>query len=152
MKIAVAADHAGFPLKQRALEVICTHGHEAIDLGTHSTAPVDYPDIAKLLGEELGSDDPGAEREHVQVVVLDTLMRGVAVMADRRANAAQLGRRDRCTDAAAAQQHPAIGIAALHRFADQLRDVGVVDRVGRMGSEIERLVSMRADDLERALL
>ncbi|CAN5914986.1 hypothetical protein BH11MYX3_BH11MYX3_29680 [soil metagenome] len=60
MKIAVAADHAGFPLKQRALEVIRAHGHEAIDLGTHSTEPVDYPDIAKLLGEAVQRGD--AER------------------------------------------------------------------------------------------
>ncbi len=53
MKIAVAADHAGFPLKERVLAVIRQHGHDAIDLGTHSTDPVDYPDVAKLLGETI---------------------------------------------------------------------------------------------------
>ncbi len=51
MKIAIAADHAGFPLKARVIEVVRARGHEAIDLGTHSTDPVDYPDIAKALGE-----------------------------------------------------------------------------------------------------
>lgn len=53
MKIAIAADHAGFPLKARAIEVVRARGHEAIDLGTHSTEPVDYPDIAKALGEAI---------------------------------------------------------------------------------------------------
>ncbi len=50
MRIAVAADHAGYPLKARVLEVVRGHGHDAIDLGTHSTEPVDYPDIAAALG------------------------------------------------------------------------------------------------------
>lgn len=50
MKIAVACDHAGFPLKAEVLAAIRAAGHEPIDLGTHSTDPVDYPDIAHGLG------------------------------------------------------------------------------------------------------
>lgn len=40
-------------MKARALEIVRAHGHEAIDLGTHSTDPVDYPDIARALGEAI---------------------------------------------------------------------------------------------------
>jgi ribose 5-phosphate isomerase B len=50
MRIAVAADHAGFPLKQTVLAEVRRLGHEAIDLGTHSDEPVDYPDIAEAAG------------------------------------------------------------------------------------------------------
>jgi RpiB/LacA/LacB family sugar-phosphate isomerase len=50
VKVAVACDHAGFPVKARVLEVIAELGHEALDLGTHSTEPVDYPDMARALG------------------------------------------------------------------------------------------------------
>ncbi len=50
MRIAVGADHAGFELKQKLLDFVRAAGHEAIDLGTHSTAPVDYPDYAKAVG------------------------------------------------------------------------------------------------------
>lgn len=50
MRIAVGADHAGFELKEKLLEVVRAAGHEAIDLGTHSTASVDYPDYAKAVG------------------------------------------------------------------------------------------------------
>jgi ribose 5-phosphate isomerase B len=53
MKIAVAADHAGFPLKGKVLDTVRAHGHEPIDLGTFSTAPVDYPDLAKAIGEAI---------------------------------------------------------------------------------------------------
>ncbi len=49
MKVAVAADHAGYPLKGGVLEAVRLLGHEAIDLGTWSTAPVDYPDIARAV-------------------------------------------------------------------------------------------------------
>jgi ribose 5-phosphate isomerase B len=47
MKIACAFDHAGFPLKQLVLETVEELGHEAVDLGTYSTDPVDYPDTAR---------------------------------------------------------------------------------------------------------
>jgi len=47
VRIACAFDHAGFPLKQMVLETLQAAGHETIDLGTDSTAPVDYPDKAR---------------------------------------------------------------------------------------------------------
>ena len=47
MKIACAFDHAGFPLKPIVLETLQAAGHQVIDLGTDSTAPVDYPDKAR---------------------------------------------------------------------------------------------------------
>ena len=51
MKIACAFDHAGFPLKGIVLEVVSAAGHEAVDLGTDSTDPVDYPDTARSAAE-----------------------------------------------------------------------------------------------------
>ncbi len=55
MKIAIAADHAGFPLKNRLIEVARGLGHTVTDLGTCSTDPVDYPDIARLVAQEIQS-------------------------------------------------------------------------------------------------
>jgi ribose 5-phosphate isomerase B len=52
MKIAVACDHAGFPVKARVLETVRALGHEAIDLGVHAPEPpADYPDAARAVGE-----------------------------------------------------------------------------------------------------
>ena len=57
MKVAVATDHAGFPLKETVLEIVRAAGHEPIDLGTNNTASVDYPDMAEKLGRALLSGE-----------------------------------------------------------------------------------------------
>ena len=49
MKVAIAADHAGYQLKQELIPSLRALGHEVTDLGTHSTDPVDYPDVAESL-------------------------------------------------------------------------------------------------------
>ena len=50
MKIVVGSDHAGFLLKQEVAESLRKEGHEVVDVGTSSTAPVDYPDFAEAVG------------------------------------------------------------------------------------------------------
>ena len=49
MRIAVGADHAGFELKRDLAAGIAQQGHEILDVGTHTTAAVDYPDIAEAV-------------------------------------------------------------------------------------------------------
>jgi ribose 5-phosphate isomerase B len=49
MRVAIAADHAGFELKRDLAGHIAQQGHDVTDLGTHSTAPVDYPDMAEAV-------------------------------------------------------------------------------------------------------
>ncbi len=53
MKIAVGADHAGFPHKEIVIAILEDNGHEAIDLGTTSTEPVDYLDYAEKVGRAI---------------------------------------------------------------------------------------------------
>jgi ribose 5-phosphate isomerase B len=55
MKVACAFDHAGFPLKAMVLDVVVELGHEAVDLGTDSADPVDYPDTARAGAEAVRS-------------------------------------------------------------------------------------------------
>ena len=50
MKLAIACDHGGYPLKLTIMECVLAMGHTLIDLGTDSTASVDYPDFAEKLG------------------------------------------------------------------------------------------------------
>ena len=50
MRMAVGSDHAGFELKSRLAEHLRRQGHEVIDVGTHSSDPVDYPDFAVAVG------------------------------------------------------------------------------------------------------
>ncbi len=49
MRVAIAADHAGFELKQRLVVWLRSSGYHALDLGTDGTQPVDYPDFAAAL-------------------------------------------------------------------------------------------------------
>ena len=60
MKLVVGSDHAGFVLKQEVAAALRKEGHEVLDVGTGSTAPVDYPDFAEAVG--LAVRDGRAER------------------------------------------------------------------------------------------
>jgi RpiB/LacA/LacB family sugar-phosphate isomerase len=53
MRIALGSDHAGFALKQEVVAQLKKDGHDVVDVGTHSTAPVDYPDFAEAVGKAL---------------------------------------------------------------------------------------------------
>ena len=54
MKVAVAFDHRGVKLRGRTLEELAALGHEAVDLGTDSSAMrIDYPDKAREVGEAI---------------------------------------------------------------------------------------------------
>jgi len=53
MKIAIASDHAGFPLKEEVRGYMAGLGHEVLDLGAFNAEPSDYPDYAELVGRAL---------------------------------------------------------------------------------------------------
>jgi ribose 5-phosphate isomerase B len=58
MRIAIAADHAGYPLNERVIEELRQSGHELIDFGTHDgSVPDDYPDYAKQVGNAIQNGD-----------------------------------------------------------------------------------------------
>ncbi|HKQ72290.1 MAG TPA: ribose 5-phosphate isomerase B [Blastocatellia bacterium] len=51
MRIVVGSDHAGFELKKRIVShLIEAADLEVIDVGSHDTEPVDYPDYAEAVG------------------------------------------------------------------------------------------------------
>lgn len=60
MKVALGSDHAGFELKQDLVGYVHDLGHEVLDLGTTSTAPVDYPKFSEAVA--LAVRDGRAER------------------------------------------------------------------------------------------
>lgn len=62
MKVAISADHAGLALRPRVAEAVRAAGHEPVLLGPDTAPPegIDYPMIAKLVGDALAAMD--AER------------------------------------------------------------------------------------------
>jgi len=61
MRVVVATDHGGFPLKEAVIEAIKELGHEVLDLGAFNQERSDYPDFAEKAGRALikGEADRG---------------------------------------------------------------------------------------------
>jgi len=53
MRIVIGSDHAGFELKVMLAKHLRDLGEEIVDVGTNSTAPVDYPDFAAAVGHAI---------------------------------------------------------------------------------------------------
>jgi ribose 5-phosphate isomerase B len=75
--VALAADHAGFELKNALKELLAARGLEALDLGTHDGDAVDYPDMADLLAAALAEG-----RASLGVLVCGTGI-GISIAANR---------------------------------------------------------------------
>ena len=62
MRIAVGADHGGYPLNERVISELSKAGNEIVDFGTHDgSRPDDYPDYALAVGQaiQIGDADIG---------------------------------------------------------------------------------------------
>ncbi len=57
MRVALATDHAGLPLKAPIAEFVRSAGHEVVDFGVNSPEPVDYPDVIAPAAHAVASGD-----------------------------------------------------------------------------------------------
>jgi ribose 5-phosphate isomerase B len=55
MNIALAADHAGFQVKEQIAQTLRASGHTVLDYGTCDETPVDYPQFGYVVGESVAS-------------------------------------------------------------------------------------------------
>jgi RpiB/LacA/LacB family sugar-phosphate isomerase len=53
LRLALGSDHAGFELKKQLAAYLVELEHGVVDMGTHSTEPVDYPDVAESVAMAL---------------------------------------------------------------------------------------------------
>jgi ribose 5-phosphate isomerase B len=56
MRIVIACDHGGFPLKGFIKQVVLSAGHDVLDVGTESLESVDYPDFAIKAGKAVQTE------------------------------------------------------------------------------------------------
>ena len=77
MKIAIGSDHAGFQYKEKIKGLLESLGHNVVDYGTHSEAPVDYPLFIRPVAEAV------ARGECERGVVLGGSGNGEAMVANR---------------------------------------------------------------------
>lgn len=104
LRIAIGADHGGFPLKCDLIDWIRDLGHLPLDLGTHGPAAVDYPDFAWAVAESVaeGRADFG--------ICID----GAGIGSTMAANKVPGARAANCFDIASAQN------AREHNYANVL--------------------------------
>ena len=57
MRIAIGADHAGFPLKEDLAGYLREQGHDVLDVGTDGPAPVDYPPFCAAAARAVVAGD-----------------------------------------------------------------------------------------------
>ena len=57
MRVILGSDHAGYELKSVLVNFLHQRGDDPIDLGTHSEEPVDYPDYAEKVAQEILKGD-----------------------------------------------------------------------------------------------
>ena len=58
MRIAIGADHGGYPLNERVIKELADAGHEILDFGTHvGSRPDDYPDYALKVGQAVQNSE-----------------------------------------------------------------------------------------------
>ena len=148
MRVAIAADHAGFELKQHLACWLRESGHDVFDLGTTSTEPVDYPDFAAAVGHAVV--DGRAERGIVVcgsgagVSVACCKVPGIrATVAHDHYTAGQMVGHDNCNVLCIGARVVGTAIAAelVQAFADaaftgeerHVRRLGKVDAIERDG-------------------
>ena len=104
--VAVAADHAGFPLKETLKGELAALGFKVLDLGTDGPGSVDYPDYADRLADALKRGD--ARRG---VAVCGTGI-GISIAANRHPHVRAAVCHD-ATSARLARQHNDANVLAL---------------------------------------
>jgi ribose 5-phosphate isomerase B len=106
MRIAVAADHAGFVLKDELAAWLREQGHEVDDLGTNSADSVDYPDFGSRLARHVGS----GQAERGVAVCGSGIGISIAVNREPRCRCARV---DDPLSAALAREHNDANVIAL---------------------------------------
>ena len=146
MKIAIAADHAGYGEKENIKKTLDEIGIEYTDMGTNSPDSVDYPDYARKVGEAV------ARGEYDQGVLVCGSGTGMAISANKvkgiraavawNEETASLARRHNNANVLAigARTTPAGTIPAVVKawFATEFeggRHAGRVDKITRIESE-----------------
>ena len=77
MKIALAADHAGYEEKEKIKKTLDEIGVEYTDMGTNSAESVDYPDFARKVGEAV------ADGEYERGILVCGSGTGMAIAANK---------------------------------------------------------------------
>lgn len=148
MKIALAADHAGFEEKEKVKKTLDDIGVQYTDMGTDSCESVDYPDFARKVGEAV------AAGEYDQGLLICGSGTGMAIAANKipGIRAAVAWNED---IARLARQHNNANVLALPaRFTTADESAGIVKawfdadfEGGRHATRVNKILKIEQEDL-----
>jgi ribose 5-phosphate isomerase B len=148
MKIALAADHAGFEEKEKVKKTLDEIGVEYTDMGTDSCDAVDYPDYARKVGEAV------AAGEYQQGLLVCGSGTGMAIAANKvpgiRAAVAWNE-----TIARLARQHNDANVLSLAARFNSQEEMDKIVKAwfaadfegGRHGTRVEKIEQIEKDEL-----
>ena len=145
MRISVGSDHRGYKVKSKVIELLNQLGHETVDVGTNSDESVDYPDIAKRVGQQVS--DSEVERG---ILICGTGI-GMAITANKYANVRAATCHDEIT-AEMSRRHNEVNVLCLsgdmlgQRSIDQLVQLWITTEFE--GGRHERRID-KISDLEK---
>jgi len=79
LRVVIGSDHGGYEMKKDLVGLLKELGHEVVDFGTHSTEPVDYPDVACLVATAVAREPGGS----TVGIVIDGAGTGSAMTANK---------------------------------------------------------------------
>ena len=106
MRIALAADHAGYALKDELARWLRDQGRDVIDLGTNSADSVDYPEFGRKLADAIAAGE--AERG---IAICGSGV-GISIAVNREAKC-RCARVDDPLSAALAREHNDANVLAM---------------------------------------
>lgn len=142
MRIAVAADHAGYRLKEVVVRHLRELGHDVIDLGTGSEEPVDYPPLCADAGRMVAGGDAEAG------IVLGGSGQGEAIAANKVHGVRAALCHDELTARLARQHNDANVLSLGGRLLGETLALAIVDAffaTGFDGGRHQRRVEQLAD-------
>ena len=150
MKIALGADHAGFELKEKIEKYLIGKGIAVDNRGTNSSESVDYPDYARLVGEEVIS-----KRADYGILVCGSGI-GMSIAANKVPGIRAVNARDE-TEAHLAREHNDANVLTLGgRFLEQGAAVKIIDRWlstpfagGRHGRRVEKIAEIERAEVSK---
>lgn len=77
MRIVIASDHAGYPLKEEVIRFLREKDYDLVDLGVYEPAAIDYPDQAEKLAKAV------AQGEAEQGIIICGTGIGVSIAANK---------------------------------------------------------------------
>ena len=150
MKIALGADHAGFELKQKIKQHLAQQGLSVDDRGTNSPDSVDYPDFARMVGEEVAQ-----RKADLGILVCGT---GIGMsMAANKVPGVRAANVSTEYEAQMSREHNDANVLALGgRTVDEKTALALVDKFlhtsflgGRHQRRVDKIMAIEKEDAKR---